>query len=71
MVSGEVGLAKPDPRIYHLTTTRLAVPPRNIFFIDDIKANIAAAEAAGWTGHRFKGDYEALHASLSAHGYHW
>ncbi len=71
VVSGEVGLAKPDQRIYRLTTERLGIAPRNVFFIDDIKANVAAAEEAGWTAHRFKGDYEALQADLRAHGYDW
>ena len=39
-----------------------------MFFIDDIKVNAAAAQEAGWTAHRFKGDYEALQADLRAHG---
>jgi len=71
VVSAEVGLAKPDPAIYHLVMERLSLTPEQIFFIDDIKVNIAAAQEIGWTAHRFKGDYDALQADLRAHGYDW
>jgi HAD superfamily hydrolase (TIGR01509 family) len=46
--SHEVGLAKPDPAIYELTTTRLGVRPGEIVFLDDVPANVDAARAAGW-----------------------
>lgn len=71
IVSAEVGLAKPDLRIYRLTMQRLGVSPDSVFFIDDIKANVAAAQEVGWTAHRFKGDYAALQDDLRAHGYDW
>ena len=71
VVSAEVGLAKPDHAIYHLVMERLSLAPEQIFFIDDIKVNIAAAQEVGWTAHRFKGDYAALQADLRAHGYDW
>ena len=46
--SHEVGLAKPDPAVYALTAARLGVDGREIAFLDDVAANVAAARAAGW-----------------------
>ncbi|PKH41780.1 putative hydrolase of the HAD superfamily [Nocardioides alpinus] len=46
--SHEVGLAKPDPAAYELTTRRLGVEPREVVFLDDVEANVAAARAFGW-----------------------
>jgi epoxide hydrolase-like predicted phosphatase len=49
--SCEVGLRKPDPRIYALTLERLGgVPPERAVFLDDHPGNVAGAEAAGITG---------------------
>ncbi|MGH3588236.1 MAG: HAD-IA family hydrolase [Pseudonocardia sp.] len=47
-VSHEVGLAKPDPRIYKLTCDRLDVQPDEIVFLDDVEANVEAARQLGW-----------------------
>ncbi|MDB5531081.1 MAG: hydrolase, haloacid dehalogenase-like family [Devosia sp.] len=49
-VSGEVGLAKPDPAIYRLHASRLESEPAQIVFIDDNVRNIEAAIAMGWQG---------------------
>jgi HAD superfamily hydrolase (TIGR01509 family) len=46
--SHEVGLAKPDPAIYELTSARLRVQPHEIVFLDDVPENVSAAHAAGW-----------------------
>lgn len=46
--SHEVGLTKPDPRIYTLTARRLGVAPAEIVFLDDVEDNISAAREAGW-----------------------
>jgi HAD superfamily hydrolase (TIGR01509 family) len=46
--SHEVGLAKPDPRIYALTQQRLDVAPSEILFLDDVVENCDAADALGW-----------------------
>ncbi|WP_420998050.1 HAD family hydrolase [Cupriavidus sp. 30B13] len=53
LVSGEVGVAKPDPAIYRLMQERVGahlpgIAPREILFIDDNAANVAAAAALGW-----------------------
>src|SRR5512139_2546270 len=41
--SHEVGLAKPDPRIYALTCERLGVRPSEMIFVDDWEINVAVA----------------------------
>ena len=43
LVSGEVGLIKPDPRIFALLIERFAVEPQRAVYIDDVEANVAAA----------------------------
>ena len=47
--SHEVGLAKPDPRVYRLTEQRLEVQPADVVFVDDAVANVEAARELGWT----------------------
>jgi putative hydrolase of the HAD superfamily len=46
--SHEVGLLKPDPRIFELAATRLGVQPEEIVFLDDQPGHVEAARAAGW-----------------------
>jgi epoxide hydrolase-like predicted phosphatase len=45
--SHEVGLAKPDPRIYALACTRLGVSPAEMVFVDDVEQNVTSAREAG------------------------
>jgi putative hydrolase of the HAD superfamily len=45
--SSEVGLRKPDPRIYELTCERLGVAPASAVFLDDNRDNVGAATALG------------------------
>jgi epoxide hydrolase-like predicted phosphatase len=47
VISAEVGLAKPDPRIFHLTLDDFGVSPREAVFIDDFDENIKAARETG------------------------
>ena len=51
--SAEVGLAKPDRRIYELALERLRVQPAEAIFIDDMPGNVEAAQAIGMAGIRF------------------
>jgi putative hydrolase of the HAD superfamily len=44
-----VGLRKPDPRIYELACSRLAVTPAGAVFLDDIGSNLKAARLLGMT----------------------
>ena len=47
IISAEVGLRKPDPRIFELTARRLGLPLSACLLIDDKARNTAAAQAAG------------------------
>ncbi|WP_380284611.1 HAD-IA family hydrolase [Kitasatospora purpeofusca] len=49
VISGEVGLAKPDPDIYRLTLERLGLPGEACVFVDDRAVNLGPAEALGIT----------------------
>ncbi|MBW3588621.1 MAG: HAD family phosphatase [Actinobacteria bacterium] len=50
VISGEVGLRKPDPEIYLMTAKMIDRDPAECVFIDDIKVNVEGAEAVGMTG---------------------
>ena len=50
VISGEVGLRKPDPAIYELAVQRLGLPAEQIVFVDDLRPNVRAAVAAGMVG---------------------
>jgi 2-haloacid dehalogenase len=47
VVSGEVGLAKPDPAIFALALEHIARPASQVVFIDDSAINTAAARQLG------------------------
>ncbi|MCK6209198.1 HAD-IA family hydrolase [Georgenia sp. EYE_87] len=47
LVSGREGLVKPDPAIFHLLIERYGLQPEATVFVDDSRANVAAAEAVG------------------------
>jgi putative hydrolase of the HAD superfamily len=47
IVSAEVGIMKPDPRIYQLALEALGVDPQEAVFVDDTLANIEAARMLG------------------------
>lgn len=47
-VSGEIGLIKPDRRIYERHTTDFGLEPEASLFIDDSQKNVDGAIAAGW-----------------------
>jgi len=50
VISAEVGMRKPEERIFLHAAGLLGLPPRQCVFIDDIEANVAAAIASGMTG---------------------
>lgn len=47
IISAEVGLAKPDPRIYRLALDRLKATPPEAVFVDDFLENVEAARGVG------------------------
>jgi 2-haloacid dehalogenase len=50
LLSGEVRLLKPDPRIFQLFFDKHAVDPAHAVYIDDLKPNVDAAVALGMHG---------------------
>ncbi len=55
VISGEVKLAKPDPRIFRHLLDRYDLDPVATVFIDDSEANVRAAAAQGLVALRFEG----------------
>jgi putative hydrolase of the HAD superfamily len=49
VISGEVGMRKPEERIFQLAAARLGVSPAESVFVDDVEGNIVAAQALGFT----------------------
>jgi putative hydrolase of the HAD superfamily len=47
VLSGEVGLHKPQPEIFHLSAERIGVAPEECVFVDDLRENCEGAEAVG------------------------
>jgi putative hydrolase of the HAD superfamily len=66
--SARVQQVKPDPAIYHLAAQRFGVPPGDLLFFDDVVANVAAAQAAGWQAAHFTSAAAAA-AVLQAAGF--
>lgn len=50
VLSGEVGIEKPDPRIFAIVAERLDLPQRELVFVDDSILNIRSAVDAGLVG---------------------
>jgi putative hydrolase of the HAD superfamily len=50
VISGEVGMRKPEPEIFLHAARLLDLPPQECAFVDDILANVQAAVALGMTG---------------------
>jgi putative hydrolase of the HAD superfamily len=50
VISSEVGLIKPDERIYRLAVQRLGVPPEAALMVDDLQQNLLGAQRAGLQG---------------------
>jgi putative hydrolase of the HAD superfamily len=50
VISSECGMRKPEAEIFRHAADLLGLPPEQCVFIDDIEANITAAQACGMTG---------------------
>ncbi len=50
VISGEVGLRKPEPAIYQLAAERLGLAPNECVFVDDLAVNVRGAAAVGMVG---------------------
>ena len=67
IVSGRLGIVKPDPAIYAALEAATGATGSRIFFTDDRAENVAAAAARGWTVHHFTGP-EGLAVALVGEG---
>jgi putative hydrolase of the HAD superfamily len=59
VISGEVGLRKPDPAIYALVAERLELSPDACVFVDDLPGNLKPAAAIGMATVLHGGDADA------------
>ena len=60
VISGEVGIRKPDPEIYELTCSRLGVSAGECLFVDDIEINCDAARSLGMRAVHFRENAQAI-----------
>ncbi|HEY3772535.1 MAG TPA: HAD family phosphatase [Solirubrobacteraceae bacterium] len=58
--SSELGVRKPDPRIYQATLSALGVAPESAVFIDDLQINCDAAAALGMRAVWFQQTAQAI-----------
>ena len=54
VISGDVGAAKPDPRIFRHLVDRFGLDPATTVFVDDLEPNVAAARELGFVAIRFE-----------------
>jgi putative hydrolase of the HAD superfamily len=50
VISGEVGMRKPEQRIFRHAAALLDLEPERCVFVDDVEANVLAAVGCGMTG---------------------
>jgi 2-haloacid dehalogenase len=67
VVSGELGIIKPDPAIFRHLLERFALPAEACLFIDDAPANVDAARSLGMHAILYTGGL-ALRGQLAAFG---
>ena len=67
LISGEVGLAKPDPAIFRLACERFGLEPNTTLFVDDSEPNVEAARDLGFAAEVFRGA-DGLRARLVESG---
>lgn len=63
--SSDVGIRKPDARIFSLACERLGVEPSDAVFIDDHEGNVAGARAAGLRAVCCGYSVESTHTAIS------
>lgn len=60
VLSSDVRLIKPDPRIFELAAARLGLAPEECVMIDDVEANIVGAQEAGMQGIVYQSNEQAV-----------
>lgn len=68
LVSADIGIVKPDPRIFNVLLDRHQLSPARALFIDDSARNIATATSLGLKAHLFNERTSDLGAVLNEHG---
>jgi 2-haloacid dehalogenase len=67
VISGHVGAAKPDPRIFEILFEHVGKPPQELVFVDDSLNNVEVARALGMPSIHFARGVD-LKSELAAHG---
>lgn len=60
VISAEVGVAKPDPKIFHIALEQAQVQAKEAVFVDDFIENIEACEKVGMKGVHFRDAVSAI-----------
>lgn len=60
IISGEVGLRKPEPQIFALAAREVGVEPAGCVFVDDFQVNVEGAEAVGMIGVHHRSAMETI-----------
>jgi epoxide hydrolase-like predicted phosphatase len=60
VISAEVGVMKPDPRIFQYALEQFDVTPRETVFIDDFPENVEAARLLGMHAIHFTSPHQAM-----------
>ena len=60
VISGEVGLHKPQPEIYRMAADEIGVAPEDCVFVDDLRENCEGAEAVGMTALLYRDAEETI-----------
>jgi putative hydrolase of the HAD superfamily len=60
VISGEVGVHKPEPEIYRLACERVGLPAEECVLVDDLRENCDGAEAVGITAVLHRGADRSL-----------
>ena len=60
VISGEVGVMKPEPRIYQIALEQAGVDPDEAVFVDDFFENVEGCRAVGMHGIHFRDPETAM-----------
>lgn len=60
--SSQVGVIKPDPKIYEVAEAMAGVPAEEILLVDDTRGNLMPAQRAGWHVMWFN-DYDSIEST--------
>lgn len=59
-ISAEVGIMKPDARIFHIALVSLGVQPAEAVFVDDFQHNVDGARAVGMQAIQFRNRQQVI-----------